>query len=576
MMGRGAGGGAALRERARGAAGPRRVAAAGGGSTAEIELAVRVRPGAASVVDVAETGAVHVAGESFVYQSSVVRGSDQVVAFDALASRLISRAQEGYSCTLMAYGQTGSGKTHTMFGPPGCLTEASVAASGDSIPTDWGLFPRSVLTLMHAPGIDPSSVYASAVEVYHENVFDLLDDRNQLAVGTTTKIGNKVGGAAEGAGGAKGVGVLSTHGVHPNSCTCRKCFKAQEEAKEAAKAARQAKIAAARSGAGAISTARARAGPKPETFATVGEKLLQLREPKDVARFARTIEATRTAKSHALNDRSSRSHCLVKIHLIRKTISGQTKITLLFVDLAGSERTKKTGVEGAAKAEALSINGSLSALGRVIKALGGKQGDHVPYRDAPLTMLLRDSFGGKSCTSVVINVASEPEHAEETICSLRFGERMAVVRNAPTVVVNSAADTARSVQAARRALTSARAELARLEADGQGSGFAAGCAAHEKKMLQSNMDALDEQDQMVKRCVAEIAEERTRGASTRELEARLALASEKAENLRANVWRQQSIKGLWTQPTPAYTRKLGEVKELESQIMLMVGSIGAQ
>ena len=31
------------------------------------------------------------------------------MAFDALASRLVGRAQEGYSCTLMAYGQTGSG-----------------------------------------------------------------------------------------------------------------------------------------------------------------------------------------------------------------------------------------------------------------------------------------------------------------------------------------------------------------------------------------------------------------------------------------------------------------------------------
>ena len=112
MMGpRGAGGGAALRQRARGAApaGRRGAAVGGGGSTAEIELSVRIRPGAASAVDVSETGTVHVGGESFEYQSSVVRGSDQVVAFDALASRLIRRAQEGYSCTLMAYGQTGSG-----------------------------------------------------------------------------------------------------------------------------------------------------------------------------------------------------------------------------------------------------------------------------------------------------------------------------------------------------------------------------------------------------------------------------------------------------------------------------------
>ena len=95
MEPRGAGGGAALRQRARAGAAPAapRRAAGGGVSTAEIELAVRIRPGAASVVDVAETGAVHVGGESFTYQSSVVRGSDQVVAFDALASRLIRRAQ---------------------------------------------------------------------------------------------------------------------------------------------------------------------------------------------------------------------------------------------------------------------------------------------------------------------------------------------------------------------------------------------------------------------------------------------------------------------------------------------------
>ena len=299
MMGRPA---AAARQRDRaaakasGPAGGGRARKAGGGGGAEIELAVRIRPGAPNpAVGVAEGGAVHVGGESFTYQSSVVCGSDQVVAFDALASRLVSRAQEGYSCTLMAYGQTGSGKTHTMFGPPGCLTEASVAASGGSVPADWGLFPRTVLTLMNAPGIEPTSVHASAVEVYHELVFDLLDDRSQLQVGTSNlkPMGYKVGGEADiGLAGARGVGSLAVNGVHPASCTCRKCFKAQEDAKEAAKAARQAKIAAAKSGGGARGGARAGArgagaGPNPDTFATVGEKLINLRGPEDVARFAR-------------------------------------------------------------------------------------------------------------------------------------------------------------------------------------------------------------------------------------------------------------------------------------------------
>ena len=72
---------------------------------------------------------------------------------------------------------------------------------------------------------------------------------------------------------------------------------------------------------------------------------------------------------------------------------------------------------------------------------------------------------------------------------------------------------------------SCRAELAQLEADGQGEGFAAGCAVPEKKMLQENMDALQKQEQEVKSCMTAIAEARTGGGRTSELEARLALAS---------------------------------------------------
>jgi hypothetical protein len=90
---------------------------------------------------------------------------------------------------------------------------------------------------------------------------------------------------------------------------------------------------------------------------------------------------------------------------------------LLFVDLAGSERIGRTGVEGVAKDQAISINGSLSALGKVIKAIGDGE-NHIPFRDSNLTLLLRGSFSGKAKTSVVINVASEFEHSNETQSSL--------------------------------------------------------------------------------------------------------------------------------------------------------------
>ena len=100
-------------------------------SVAEIRMSVRVRPtppGDPRAVNLdPRTGALALTtGEIFDYPSSVVVGSDQDVAYDALCAPLVRHALTGYDCTLVAYGQTGSGKTHTMFGPPGCLVEARV------------------------------------------------------------------------------------------------------------------------------------------------------------------------------------------------------------------------------------------------------------------------------------------------------------------------------------------------------------------------------------------------------------------------------------------------------------------
>ena len=42
------------------------------------------------------------------------------------------------------------------------------------------------------------SLHASAVEVYHEAVFDLMDDRAQLSVGANTKqLGTRTAGKAD-------------------------------------------------------------------------------------------------------------------------------------------------------------------------------------------------------------------------------------------------------------------------------------------------------------------------------------------------------------------------------------------
>jgi len=92
---------------------------------------------------------------------------------------------------------------------------------------------------------------------------------------------------------------------------------------------------------------------------------------------------------------------------------------LSFVDLAGSERIKKSGSEGSQLKEAQSINKSLSALGDVISALSSG-GQHIPYRNHKLTMLMSDSLGGNAKTLMFVNVSPVESSLDETHNSLMY------------------------------------------------------------------------------------------------------------------------------------------------------------
>ena len=77
----------------------------------DIVVSVRVRPGgcAAASASVGQdaSGSLTVGDKAFHFPAAVIYGSDQSVAFEAVASRLLARLQEGFSVTLLAYGQTG-------------------------------------------------------------------------------------------------------------------------------------------------------------------------------------------------------------------------------------------------------------------------------------------------------------------------------------------------------------------------------------------------------------------------------------------------------------------------------------
>ena len=92
-------------------------------------------------------------------------------------------------------------------------------------------------------------------------------------------------------------------------------------------------------------------------------------------------------------------------------------VQLSFVDLAGSERMKKSGSSGSQLKEAQSINKSLSALGDVISALSSG-GQHIPYRNHKLTMLMSDSLGGNAKTLMFVNLSPAESNLDESYNSL--------------------------------------------------------------------------------------------------------------------------------------------------------------
>ena len=117
------------------------------------------------------------------------------------------------------------------------------------------------------------------------------------------------------------------------------------------------------------------------------------------------VEITRSSKGHALNHRSSRSHCILTLNCTRKQGKNVTKSKFLFVDLAGSERIHKSGATNLKAEEAKNINMSLTTLGRCILAI--KKQDIPPYRESSLTMLLKESISGNCKTCMICTIADE-------------------------------------------------------------------------------------------------------------------------------------------------------------------------
>ncbi|KAF8282092.1 putative kinesin [Trypanosoma cruzi] len=345
--------------------------------------------------------------------TSAVEGGDQEFVYQRVGLFVLRNVIDGYNGCIFAYGQTGSGKTHTMIGPPllaACEAqyegrEASVMArTPPAAKNKWSPFKT--------PSKPEKSMMIS--ETQGGSDMTCVADNNTLSMeGLIPRLARDIFNS-----------LRLKHKLN-SSHSFRVEFEYYEIYNE--------KVFDLMTGESNGTKTELHLRHQPTCGAYVeGLVRKHVVEEKELLQWIRRGSAERHTACTKVNDRSSRSHAIVSLHIAQMTLdeddnSSRVSSKLNLVDLAGSERTGASGVEGKLFKEATKINLSLTALGRVIDALAdlssGKQGVFCPYRDSNLTWLLMDSLGGNSKTSMVATISPSVTHYQETCQTLRYASR---------------------------------------------------------------------------------------------------------------------------------------------------------
>ncbi|XP_046746104.1 kinesin-like protein KIF20A isoform X2 [Diprion similis] len=158
----------------------------------------------------------------------------------------------------------------------------------------------------------------------------------------------------------------------------------------------------------------------------------------------------------ALNTRSSRSHCVFTIKVLKyhkENSPADVEVSSFsFCDLAGSERLKKTLNEGERLKEAQNINTSLLVLGRCLKSIfevqtsKSKQDIIGPFRESKLTRLFQSALSGKEHIALIVNVNPVPNLYVETQNVLNFSAIAKQIVIEPVIRVKRRVSTSRFSQ----------------------------------------------------------------------------------------------------------------------------------
>lgn len=337
--------------------------------------------------------------------------------FDATVRGMVDSAVNGINATVFMYGQTGSGKTFTMLGydqkkgiynkslagPREVSRSKSQSRLKDRAPeysfeqrmkhhvaceeamTDTqlenktGLLIQALKTLFEKIKSSEEKTFfvkCSYVEIYNDQIYDLLQRAENI--GETLQV-------------------------------CEDTLKDQFFVR----------------------------GVREEAIDDWYDALDKLKRGEINRHYARTI----------MNHSSSRSHTIFRVYIQSLVSSWNSKgeagaspayVTeswFNFVDLAGSEKVSNHDqLEESIKAEmrvkeGKHINKSLFFLTQVIKLKSEGKKTHIPFRNSPLTKILRSSLGGNSRTAVVLCVNPIYSHLEQTLSTIRFGLSAKKIQN---------------------------------------------------------------------------------------------------------------------------------------------------
>lgn len=198
--------------------------------------------------------------------------------------------------------------------------------------------------------------------------------------------------------------------------------------------------------------------PKKKDFYVRGLKKIVVDTLDECLDILKMGEYNRHYAATSMNHQSSRSHTIFRLsiqnieHLYKDSYSFDGNYSVLkesilnFIDLAGSEKVSnhhnsKVGSKGMMSDVMISssiqdrvnegkhINKSLFFLTQVISMKAKGKSEHIPFRNSPLTKILRSSLGGNSRTSIICCATPTVSQYEQSLSTLRFGTSAKKIEN---------------------------------------------------------------------------------------------------------------------------------------------------